>query len=126
MTIKNSIRNKLERNLTKEEFKKFKIFTGQQEQTSMHGINVHIGNSRQGIYHILVRHFRDNGDKNGGRIEYIDMMLIPYILETVTPELQDNGNNVYRYKKDGNKFVLITYEISGRWFLNTFFADDKL
>ncbi|MEA3523823.1 MAG: hypothetical protein U9R50_12730 [Campylobacterota bacterium] len=75
---------------------------------------------------MLIRHFRENGDKNGGRIEYIDMMLIPEILEKVRPKLQSNGNNAYKYTKDGKDFVLITYEISGKWFFNTFFNDDKI
>ena len=98
--IKTTIINKLERQLTKEEFRVFKIFTGQREKTYMHGVNVHMGDSKQGMYHILVRHFRDNGEKNGGRVEYIDIIMIPKILETVTPILQADGSMCIRLKME--------------------------
>lgn len=125
--IKDSLINKMGRALTNEEFAVYKIFSGLQVSTIIHSVRLHIGNADRGMLHILIRHFRDNGDKNGGRVEYIDIILIPEILDSIIPVLKDNGYNEYKYiRADGKVFFLITYENKRKWYIKSFYSSDNI
>ena len=122
--IKVTLSNLLGRHLTEDEKKIVLIFTGVKKKTLIHGVFIQVGTVRWGMLKVLTKHFRDNGDKNGGRVDYIDIIKIPKILNTCSPTLQDNGRHKYTYVTSKKSYILITNEFRGKWNLHTFYSED--
>ena len=122
--IKNTLCTLLERPLTDNEYKIFNIFTGIRKLLIVHGVSIAVGTTRWGMLHLLTKHFRDNGDKNGGRVDYIDIIKIAEILEKHSPTLQVNKRNKYIYKGAKKTYILITRKYNNKWFLHTFYSED--
>ncbi len=122
--IKRTITTVIGRDMTNEEYNIFQVFTGIKKEARMYGIRIHVGTSEFGMIHTLERHFRENGEKNGGKIDYIDIIKIPTILKTITP-LFVNYKYVYTYEEDGRKLILVKYKFKERWWLKTLYSSDK-
>lgn len=124
--IKRTLKSKLGRELTKDEYKIFTIFTGINKHTMINNVTIKAGNVTQGMIHILYRHFRENGDKNGGRVEYIDIIKIADILNTVRPTAINSKRNKYEYVEDGKSYILITRKYNKKSYtLQSFYSDDN-
>lgn len=122
--IKRTLVTLLGRYLTKDEKKIVLIFTGIKKLTLINDVQIAVGTTRRGMLHILTKHFRDNGDKNGGRVDYIDIIKIPTILQTITPTLQKNGRKKYLYRESNKSYIVITRKFNGKWSLHTFYSED--
>lgn len=124
--IKQTLVNLLGRNLTNNEYKVFQVFTGKKNFITINNVHLNIGTTNRGMLHILTKHFRDNGDKNGGRVDYIDIIQIATIIETITPSPQPNGRFQYIHMEHstGKRFFLITDIFNKKEFVHTFFSSD--
>ncbi|NOQ32426.1 MAG: hypothetical protein GQ570_15060 [Helicobacteraceae bacterium] len=130
--ILNSLRVQLERPLSKEELNIFNVSVGEKKSaeiktSTLDGLRILLreGTRDDGMKHIIKRHFGENGDKNGGRIDYIDIIKIGDIIRSSEPTLQNNGRYKFSMVLDAKKYLVIVDKSENMGFVYTLYTDDK-